>query len=211
MRLEESDMHTKRILMLLATVLLILPAGCIFNPEDDDGGGGGGGGELPFPNSPEQLMANFETVYEARDIDGYREVIDPSFVIYLSQDTIDEFSLPREFFDFDEEVLIAGRMFSGSPFIRQDGNIVPGITRIQFDYFEAETTWEVSPADDRIPNALRAQYRVDFTIEQGNEGRLNIKGIIEFYLRSERVEHQGRQQDRYWMVGQVDYTTPSAF
>ncbi|MFN2369779.1 MAG: hypothetical protein ABR506_01350, partial [Candidatus Krumholzibacteriia bacterium] len=164
----------------------------------------------PFPNSPEILMANFQTVYEEREIDGYREVIDPSFVIYLSQETIDDFSLPRAFFDYDEEVLIAERMFSGSPFIRQSGEITPGITQIQFDIFLPETVWEVSPADDRIPNALRAQYRVDFTIEQGNVGRLNIEGFIEFYLRSEQVEHQGRMQDRYWMVGQVDYTTPGA-
>lgn len=209
MRLEDSDMLTKRILMLLATVLLVLPAGCIFSPDDGDKPPVVIN-DLPFPNSPEVLMGNFQKVYEDRDIDGYREVIDPSFVIYLSQETIDDFSLPRNFFDYDEEVLIAERMFSGSPFIRQNGDITPGITRIQFNYFQPETAWEVSPADDRIPNALRAQYRVDFTIEQGNEGRLNIKGIIEFYLRSEQVEHQGRLQDRYWMVGQVDYTTPGA-
>ncbi|MFO7610129.1 MAG: hypothetical protein R6X35_13250 [Candidatus Krumholzibacteriia bacterium] len=199
-------MLTKRILMLLATILLVLPAGCIFSPDDDPKGGGGDVPDLPFPNSPEVLMANFQKVYEDRNIDGYREVIDPEFRIYLSQATIDEFGIPDGYFDYDEEVLIAERMFSGSPFIRQSGAITPGITRIQFDYFQPETTWEVSPADDRIPNALRAQYRVNFTIEQGNEGRLKIEGIIEFYLRSEQVEHQGRTQNRFWMVGQVDYT-----
>ncbi len=159
-----------------------------------------------FADSPEQLMANFQTVYEDMDILGYREVIDSGFVIYLSQDTIDEYSLPREFFDYDEEVQITDRMFSGNARTRPNGDIIPGITRIQFNYFQPEAAWADSPPDHRIPNAIWAPFRVDFTIEQGNEGRLNIKGIIEFYLNSEQVEHQGRIQTKYSMIGQMDYT-----
>ncbi len=199
-------MNVKRILMLLAVLLLVVPAGCIFSPPDDPDTIKPPS-DLPFANSPEQLMANFQTVYEDMDIDGYRQVIDPGFVIYLSQDTIDEYSLPREFFDYDEEVQITERMFSGNAITRPNGDIIPGITRIQFNLFQAEATWAVSPADHRIPNALWAPYRVDFTIEQGNEGRLNITGIIEFYLTSEQVTHQGREQTKYSMVGQEDRTS----
>ena len=198
-------MNVKRNLMLLAVALLVVPAGCIFSPPEDPKPVKPGE-TLPFADSPQQLMENFQTVYEDMDIDGYREVIDPDFVIYLSQDTIDEYSLPREFFDYDEEVQITERMFSGNAITRPNGDIIPGITRIQFNYFQAEAAWAVSPADHRIPNALWAPYRVDFTIDQGNEGRLNITGIIEFYLTSEQVEHQGRTQTKYTMVGQVDYT-----
>jgi hypothetical protein len=199
-------MNVKRILMLLAVVLLIAPAGCIFSP-DDSNDNDNTGTELPFPNTPEKLMANFQTVYENMDIDGYRQVIDPSFTIYLSQETIDEFALPREFFDYDEEVLITERMFSGNSITRPNGDIIPGITRIDFSYFQAEAAWATSPADHRIPNALWAPYRVDMTITQGTDGRLNIKGIIEFYLTSEQVEYQGRTQTKYSMVGQIDYTS----
>ncbi len=208
MLLEECPMNAKRILMLLAVVLLIVPAGCIFSPDDGDGKPPVGK-TLPFANSPEQLMQNFQTVYEEMDIDGYREVIDPNFVIYLSQETINEYSLPREFFDYDEEVLITERMFSGNAITRPNGDIIPGIVRIQFNVFQAEAAWAVSPADHRIPNALWAPFRVDFTIDQGTRA-LDIKGIIEFYLRSEQVEHQGRLQTRYRMIGQVDYTNTGA-
>ncbi|HPF69621.1 MAG TPA: hypothetical protein PLQ13_03030 [Candidatus Krumholzibacteria bacterium] len=199
-------MNARRILMLLALAVLVVPAGCIFSPDNSNTNNTGPDG-LPFPNTPEKLMANFQTVYESMDIDGYREVIDPNFAIYLSQETINEFALPRDFFDYDEEVLITERMFSGNAITRPNGDIVPGITRIDFSYFQPEAAWAVSPADHRIPNALWAPYRVDITITQGTEGRLNIKGIIEFYLTSEQVEYQGRTQTKYKMIGQVDYTS----
>ena len=101
---------------------------------------------------------------------------------------------------------ITERMFSGNAITRPNGDIIPGITQIEFTILQAEAAWAVSPADHRIPNALWAPFRVDFTIQQGNEGRLNIKGIIEFYLTSEQVEYQGRTQTKYSMIGQVDYT-----
>lgn len=197
-------MNVKRNLMLLAVALLVVPAGCIFSPPEDTTPTKPGE-TLPFADSPQQLMENFQTVYEDMDIDGYREVINSDFVIYLSQDTIDEYSLPREFFDYDEEVQITERMFSGNAITRPNGDIIPGITRIQFNLFQAEEAWAVSPADHRIPNAPWAPYRVDFTIDQGSV-QLNITGIIEFYLSTEQVEHQGRTQTKYTMVGQVDYT-----
>jgi len=198
-------MRLKRVLLLAALTVLVIPAGCIFSPDD-------GGGEppppkvLPFADTPEQLMKNFQTVYEEMDIDGYRQVIDPNFKIYLSQDTITEYALPREFFDYDEEVLIAERMFSGNSLTRPNGTFVPGITRIQFNIFEPEATWETSPADHKIPNALWAPYQVQFVIEQGNVGRLNIEGRINFYLTSQEVEYQGRMQTQWKMVGQEDFT-----
>lgn len=202
-------MRLTRVLMLAALAVLVVPAGCIFSP-DDGGGTPPPPTELPFAGTPDQLMKNFQTVYEAMDIDGYRQVIDTDFRIYLSQDTIDEYFLPRDFFDYDEEVLITERMFSGNAITRPNGDIIPGITRIQFNIYEPVSAWETSPADHRIPNALWATYQVQFVIEQGNVGRLNIDGRINFYLTSEEVEFQGRMQTRWKMVGQEDYTSVPA-
>lgn len=160
----------------------------------------------PPVGSPAQLMANFQAVTEGLDIDGYREVLDPEFAIYLSQGTIDEYSLPREFFDYDEDMLISERMFSGNAITRPNGDIIPGITGITFNVCQAEAAWAVAPEDHRFAGALWAPFRVDLTVEQGNEGRMTIKGIIEFYLSSEPVDYQGSTIQNYRMVGQVDYT-----
>lgn len=160
----------------------------------------------PPVGSPELLMAAFQAATEGLDIEGYRQVLDPEFAIYLSQGTIEEFSLPREYFDYDEDMLISERMFAGQAITRPNGDIIPGITRIMFHYFQAEAAWADAPDDHRFAGAVWAPFRVDLTVEQGNEGRANIKGIIEFYLSSEPVEYQGSTVRDYRMVGQVDYT-----
>lgn len=166
----------------------------------------------PFvgPATPEQLMADFKAAYEDLDIDGYREVIHPDFLIFLSQDTVDEFALPGPTFSYAEEMLIAERMFSGHPYVRPDQTIVPGITRFDFTYFAPETDWEEAGAEDRFPLALCAQYRVDIKVEQGNLGMVSIGGLIEFAVRNDPVEVNGALRDRWWMVGQVDYTDPGS-
>lgn len=190
------------LVLTLVAVLLVAPA-C----DDDDPVA------PPPPIGPEtwqELMATFVSVYEDLDIDGFREVIHPDFLIALSQATVDEFALPADTFSYDEEVLIAERMFSGQPFVRPDQSIVPGITRIAFEYFEPETAWEVAGPTDRFPGDLCAQYRVEIRIEQGNFGLLTIRGIIEFAVRIELVEHDGVPRHRWWLVGQVDYTDPGA-
>ncbi len=156
--------------------------------------------------SPAQLMQNFTTAYESLDLEAYREMLDPDFAIYLSQQTIDIFSLPREFFDYDEDLALTERMFAGHAIMRPNGDIIPAITRIMFNYIQAEAAWAVAPEDHRFAGALWAPYRVDLTVEQGNEGRFSIKGIIEFYLSSEPVQHQGSTVQDYRMAGQVDYT-----
>ncbi len=197
-------MNVKRFLMLTAVILLITPAGCIFNPDN---------GEtppppvvtLPPPVTRDQAMINFKQVYEKMDIDGYLTVIDPSFKIYLSQDTITEFGLPQDFFDYDEESRIARNMFSGDAITRPNGDLVPGIVGIEFPTFYAEDAWTKSPSDDKIPDAWWAPYRVDIVIHQGSRD-LRIQGRILFYLK----EFDVNGQTLFKMVGQVDDTSPTA-
>lgn len=190
------------LVLTLVAVLLVAPA-C----DDDDPVA------PPPPIGPQnwqELMAGFVSAYEDLDIEGYRALVHPDFRIHLSQATVDEFFLPAGTFSYDEEVLIAERMFSGQPFVRPDQSIVPGITRIAFEYFEPETAWEVAGPTDRFPGDLCAQYRVEIRIEQGNFGLLTIRGIIEFAVRNEPVERGGTLHDRWQMVGQVDYTAVAA-
>ncbi|MFO7608800.1 MAG: hypothetical protein R6X35_06320 [Candidatus Krumholzibacteriia bacterium] len=187
---------------LLLVAALLVGAGC--NDDDDP--------VVPPPpggyTTPEALMAAFVAVYEEQDIDAFRLVVHPDFQLHLSQATVDEFALPGTTFAYDEEMLIAERMFSGLPHVRPDQSVVPGITRIEFAYFSAETAWVVAGPEDRFPGAYCAQFRVDIGAEQGNEGLVGIQGIIEFALRNDPVQVNGTLRDRWRMVGQVDYTDP---
>ena len=199
-------MMAKRITLLAMVAVLLLLSGCIFSPEEDDNGGGPDPvPDLPFAGSPEQFMANFETVYEGRDYKGYLTVMDPEFRIFLKQETVWEFGLPRNFFEYAEEIVITEKMFSGNP----PSETVGAISDIDFEILRQIDAWELSE-NTEFPGALESQYDVDFAITQitgdGSPKILNITGRIIFFLSSEEVEHNGRLKTKYRMAGQIDET-----
>ncbi|MCP4574492.1 MAG: hypothetical protein GY838_19245 [bacterium] len=197
-------MMAKRITLLALLAALLLVSGCIFSPEknkddeivDPDG--------PPFAGSPEQLMRNFMDVYEDRDYTGYLTVIDPEFKIFLKQETVDEFGLPRDYFGYDEEIVITEKMFSGNP--PREG--VGAISNIELSVLSQVGTWELTE-NTVFPGALESQYEVQFKIMQSTtdgERQLNITGRIIFFLSTEQVDHNGRERTLYRMVGQIDET-----
>ncbi len=155
---------------------------------------------LLIPDPP-TLMDRFRSAYRNMDYDGYLAVIDPSFKIYLNQQTIDNFTLFHDYFNYDEDARITRNMFSGDAITRPSGDLVPGIVGIDFAYFQAEDDWSESGPDDKIPDALWAPYRVDIVVHQGSHD-LRIQGRIDFYVRAFAVGGT----TEYRMVGQVDGT-----
>ena len=160
--------------------------------------------------NPQELMHNFLTVYENLDAANHALLIAPDFRVYLQPGTVFEFDLPRPFLDHDEEVASAARMFSGEASTLPDGRIVPGITRLQFTYFEAQAAWETAPPESPFPGALRAPYLVQMVADQGSQARLLVEGLITFYLTSESVESGGRTRTVWTMIGQEDATLQPA-
>ena len=198
-------MRVKRYLLLAALMLLLAPAGCIFSPGDTPEPPPEAD-PLPPATTKLQLMENFQTVYKNRDYKGYLKVVDPSFKIYLLQSTIDDYSLPQEFFDYDQDSQITYNMFSGNAIQRGDV-LVPGITGISMTLNQT-LAWATSPADDKIPDAEWAPYDVEIIIDQGSK-RLKITGTINFYVKGFQENVNGTTKTIYRMVGQVDNTEPS--
>jgi hypothetical protein len=203
-------MKFKNLLLAGALALLLAPAGCIFSP--DDGGGDGPPPppppELPFPGTANQLMKNFQTVYETLDYDDYREMLHPDFLTYLKPETTSEFPTVGTTLDFEEEERIHRRMFSGDAVTDPEGNLVPGILAISFSLFQQEDTWAVSPPNDIIPNAEWSLYSVEFLFDRGQEfSTLRVDGQIKFYVTSRDSFHEGADRKYYQLIGQVDLTT----
>lgn len=163
--------------------------------------------KLPFPGSPEQLMANFQTIYETRDVYEYLKIMHPDFQTILQEGTVQEFPDVGPTLDRYEEQNIHKRMFSGLAVTDPQGWLVPGVTDIHFSVFQPLSTWAISPPEDIIPNALWAPFQVVILMDRGqNWSTLKVEGVIKFYVTSETFKHNGHQREFYQMVGQVDLT-----
>jgi len=205
-------MIRKIVLLLGLSALLVAPAGCIFSPKDDGGGGGGigPGPELPFPGTPDQLMTNFKTIYENMDIDGYRNLLHPDYQTILKSSTTQEFPEVGESLDYTEEVRIATNMFSGAPGHDAQGVQTNPISSIAFQDPEQLTSWEMSPPDDPVPNALSALFNVLFEFNRAGDRTLQVTGQIKFYITSRDSLYQGANKPYYQMIGQWDLTNDAA-
>ena len=197
-------MKTRDLLMLLMTFTLLLgTAGCIFSPE------GGGTDDQPEPQDledpiePDILMDNFQAAYEDMNIDWFRDLMHEDYKTMLQQDTIEEYSLPQNFFTYEEEMAIQTNIFSSNPIDTGDGGTVPGISSIQFTTFERQGIWTTAPANDpNFPNALFATYNVKFEFTRLAGTTLVVTGFIQFYV----IDIDEGDGEWYQLIGQVDLT-----
>jgi hypothetical protein len=166
-----------------------------------------GNTNLPFPASPEQVMANFQTIYETMDVNEYLNLMHPDFVTILQQSTMEEFPDVGPTLDRYEEQNIHKRMFSGLAVTDPNGNLVPGVHNIDFSVFMPLDVWQISPPEDVIPNALYAPFEVSILFDRGqNYSTMKVEGIIKFYVTGQEFSYKGVTRVFYQMVGQVDLT-----
>ena len=205
-------MLQKKNLLLLAVVLALAAAGgCIFSPDPTPPCDTCGGQEpLPFPDSADKLMTNFQTIYERMDFDEYRKLIHPDYITILQASTITQFPDVGPTLDVNEELRIHERMFSKRDVTDPDGHLVPGIQTISFQTFARQGTWALSPANDPIPNAEYALYDVVFLFDRGQTySTLKVQGQIKFYVSHRDSVVNGVTKPYYQMLGQQDLTQNS--
>lgn len=202
-------MKLRSLLPLLLVLPLFAVGGCLFSPDDDTSGGGGGGGEteLPFPDTPDKLIANFQTVYEDRDLLKYTEaILHQQYKFILQDQTVEDFGLPDEIYEYEDEVQIATKLFSESP--GRDGNV---ISQIDVDIMQPQGVWQ--PVDDSdqyfggIENAQKRTYNVRLVFfVQGENLQLIVEGTVIFYVAGTPTEHQGQTKLYHQLLGQWDFT-----
>ena len=163
--------------------------------------------KLPFPDSPEQLMENFQTIYETMDVDEYLKIMHPDFLTILQEETINEFPDVGTTLDVLEEQHIHKRMFSGNSVTDPNGDFVPGVVGISFHVLQQLDDWSISSGDDIIPNAEWAPFAVEFLFDRGQEfSTMTVEGTIKFYVTSVEFQFQSVDMQFYQMIGQVDLT-----
>ena len=162
---------------------------------------------LPFPDSPEKLMANFKTIYETMEVYDYLRTMHPDFLTILQSSTMDEFPDVGPTLSRYEEQNVHKRMFSTQAVTDPDGNLVPGVSTIVFDVFQQLAPWETADPDGLFPDALWAPYQVSILWNRGQTfSTLRVEGIINFYVVSRDIEYKDEARQFFQMIGQVDLT-----
>lgn len=201
-------MKMKSLFLLAIVALLVAPAGCIFSPDDEpDPGPGPGPVGLPFPSSPDILMANFQKVYEDMDYNNFKDMLHPDYITLLQASTQQEFPDVGPTLDLAEELRIHQRMFGGQPVTDPDGNLVPGISTISFQTFQQVDTWTTSQPNDVIPNAEASNYEVTFLFDRPGFSTLKVDGQIKFYVVGRDSTVDGTVRTYWQMRGQQDLTS----
>jgi hypothetical protein len=161
---------------------------------------------LPFPGTPDQIIQNFVTAYGAMDVDLYRdEILSPDYTFILQAETVEEFGLPDNLYEYTDEVAIAEHMFSGQPNL--EGRV---LTDIEIQVLQPQGTWFPVPANDPyfggFPGVHVRNYAVLIYFNCQGEFRYEVQGDQLFYVTSEEVMHNGYMTPRYWLLGQLDQT-----
>jgi hypothetical protein len=163
--------------------------------------------KLPFPDTPAQLMDNFQYTYESGNTLEYLILMAPEFLTILQMQTVEEFPEVGTTLGYDEESRIHQRLFSGEAVTDPDGDLIPGVERIAFSRFQALDAWVETPVEDLFPGTEWAPYEVEILLDRGlNFSTLKVNGLIKFYVTSRDSLHQGSMKKYYQMAGQVDLT-----
>lgn len=198
-------MRIRRLFFLVPLVLVALAgSGCLFSPDS------GKGPDtppvvIPFPDSPDQLIANFKTAYTSMRIDDYRPVLHPEYVFLLRPEDVAPGGSDR--FTYAEELAVAENMFSGLPIPRPGDTPVPAISNISIAVLNRLGTWiDVGPSDPNFPNTKRALYEIQLSFFQAPEFTIIVNGQQEFYVTSEDSLVNGETKQYYQLRGQRDLT-----
>lgn len=192
-------------LAAVATVLLL--SAC----SDDPAPTPPVGPPADFPDTPDQLMANFQAAYEHMDPEQLMVTLHPQHLTYLQQETINNFPDLGPTLDRQEEQRIHERMFSGHDVTDPDGALVPGIQAVAFQTLQRQGNWALSPEGDTIPDTEMALYDVVILLDRGtNHTILKVQGSIKFYVVAHDSLIGGQTLPYYRMRGQVDLTEGKA-
>lgn len=155
-----------------------------------------GSGSYPFPETPDQVMANFASAYASRDLEGYAATLHRDFTFVPAGAAAD----PKAHYSRERELRVAANMFSGVD-REKNGVVIAGISRIVFERCEPLGAWN---ADG---DALRRTYgvRVRFLRDRGSE--LMVDGECDFTVVAVELPDDGGGSRRgYQILRQVDRT-----
>lgn len=181
--------------LVMAIVLVLLAAmlaGC--SDQDDLLIPGDAKSNLPFPDTPEQLIGNFFEAYGHQDLGSYAATLHPGFEFVKVDGRI---------FDRDTELKIAARMFSGEDYVKPHCTIA-GISAIEFEQFEGQGEWAAVSGEDR--EVLSRTYRIHVRFLRTDDSVLVVRGRVVFEVVRDIMIDAGSRRAGWRILRQVDGT-----
>ena len=160
----------------------------------------------PWPDSPDQVIANVRDAYDDEDVAGYASMVSPGFRFVLQAETIEEYDLPRRPLGANDEIRIAYKMCMGLP--SQDGE---RLTDIEVVRMEPLTLWEPVPASDpnfgALVDAERRRYDVLMTFaREGHDNPYTVEGEVLLVVVPQTVATNHESRIAYRLMGGYDET-----
>ncbi|MCP4143988.1 MAG: hypothetical protein GY752_01745 [bacterium] len=162
--------------------------------------------EYPFPDTKEQLLANFKIAYQEMDIDGYRECLSENFKFIFTVEDQAQYGLPNQFIERAEDLEIMTRTFSGDSYETPYGT-QPGLQSITISNWSSTGIWQQESANHPyFPESYLALYDIYLVYsEVGGEHTLTVDTNQLFYVESvEELQDDGTYRTRWYLVGQED-------
>lgn len=181
---------------------LTMTTGC--NDKDDPTGPSAPEYALPFPDTPEQLMANFRTALTERDLAAYRdEVLADEYEFILQDATREDFGLPDNVLDRADELAIAEKMFTG-----QRNSLNQAISSIEVPTMQPQGVWTAVPETDLyfgdVPGALVCDFNILAYFNMQSYFRYEVRGLQRFYAVPDNRMYEGTLTPCYRLRGQID-------
>jgi len=195
-----------RLLTFATITALLLLAGCSDEEEINEPPAASAGS---FPDTPDQLMVNFQSALSERDLAALQDVIHPDFKFLINQQDIEEFLLPTDHLNSFEVLVAADNMFSGEVILHPGGSITAAVSAITIDVFTpVDPAWTASEPDSPFPGAQRRLYDVHLEIERPGNATLVVQGRQEFFVTSrDSVLGDGTARPFHQIWGQCDLIT----
>ena len=188
----------------LVVVLTIAAAGCLFSPEPKTNEDPLPPGP-PFPDTPDQLMANFKTAYTGLEIVPYRLALHPDYVFIFRPEDVPPGASGRLI--CAEELAVAENLFSGLPIERPGDTTIPAISAISIALLNRLGDWtDVGPDDQDFPNTRRGLYAIQLTFSRVDANTIIVNGQQEFYVVSRDSTVSGVTKPYFQLRGQRDLT-----
>jgi len=160
-----------------------------------------------FPDTPDQLMANFVEAYSGMDYQGYADVLHKDFRFVFQECDVDKLDLDSNLLGKEQELEVAVNMFSREPVQKDDGSVIAAIEDIRFLDFHPLGSWETTNELAQYPNAVRRTYQVRVEFIRPSDTNILVEGQSVYYVTCKETDCGANELRPYHqLIGWVDLT-----